>query len=182
MLALILSSEGGGGLNPFSPDAIGGVLWTVVIFLVALPLMWKIVLGPITKALDERDGKLQGAIEQAQRASGEAEKARAAVEAKLSQAQREAAALMAQARERAEVRGRELEEAAHSQAKGMIESARREIQAEQERAIAAIRDEVVELALSGARAVLERNVGSEDDRRLVSGLVGGAKPGKGKKA
>ncbi len=182
MLALLLSSEGGGGLNPFSPDAIGGVLWTLVIFLVALPLMWKIVLGPITKALDERDGKLQGAIEQAQKASGEAEQARAEVEAKLAQAQREAAALLAKARERAEARGRELEEEAEKQAQGLIEGARREIQAEQERAIAAIRDEVVDLALSGARAVLERNVGSEDDRRLVSGLVGGSAQKKGQKS
>ncbi len=53
----------------------------------------------------------------------------------------------------------------------MVEAARRAIQAEQAKAIATIREEVVDLSLAGASAVLERNVGGDDDRKLVDQLV-----------
>ena len=37
--------------------------------------------------------------------------------------------------------------------------------------MAAIREEVVDLSLTGARAVLERNVGTDDDKRLLGEMV-----------
>ena len=54
----------------------------------------------------------------------------------------------------------------------MLEAAQRSIQAEQDKAIAAIREEVVDLSMAGATAVLGRNVGGDDDRRMVSEMVG----------
>ena len=53
----------------------------------------------------------------------------------------------------------------------MIDGARTQIQAEQEKALATIRAEVVELSLSAASKVIGRSVNSEDDRRLVKSLV-----------
>jgi F0F1-type ATP synthase membrane subunit b/b' len=83
---------------------------------------------------------------------------------------------MAEARERATA----IVDAARTEAQAAsareLESAQRAIQAEQAKAIAAIREEVVDLSISGARAVLQRNVGSEDDRRLVTEMVGKLKP------
>jgi len=167
---------GGGGLNPFDPAAFGGTLWTWVIFLAALPLMWKVVMGPITKALENRDEAASKAIGEAERARAETEQARAEVETRLAEARVEAAKFLAEARERSTA----IVEAARSEAQAAsqreLESAQRAIQAEQAKAIAAIRDEVVDLSISGARAVLQRNVGSEDDRRLVSEMVGKLKP------
>ena len=46
-----------------------------------------------------------------------------------------------------------------------------EMQAEQEKALAAIRGEVVDLSLNAASQVLGRRVDSDDDRRLVQELV-----------
>jgi F-type H+-transporting ATPase subunit b len=179
-LALLsASSEGGEGFNPLSLAHGGGFLWTLIIFLVAAPLIWIVVMGPVTRALEERDSKAARAIEEAQKASSEAEHARAEVEVSLGEARAEAARLMAEARDRAQARERELIDVAKGEAQGMLDGARRAIQAEQDKAIAAIREEVVDLALSSASKVLGRNVGSEDDRRLVSDLVGQVKSGKG---
>ena len=84
------------------------------------------------------------------------------------------AALMALARERAEARERDIVDSAKREAGAMIESARGAIQAEQEKALSAIRNEVVDLSLNAASKVIGRNVGSQDDRKLVSELVAGA--------
>jgi F-type H+-transporting ATPase subunit b len=167
--------EAGGGLNPFDPTSFGGMLWTWVIFLVALPFMWKVVMGPIAKALEARDAKAGEAIVEAQKARDEAASARDEVTAKLAQARAEVAKELGEARSRASA----IVDAAKAEAEAArereLEAARRAIAAERDKAIAAIRDEVVDLSISGARAVLQRNVGGEDDRRMVADLVGNLK-------
>jgi F-type H+-transporting ATPase subunit b len=167
----LASSEEGGGFNPVSLSQGGGFFWTLVIFAVAAPFIWKIVMGPIARALEERDGKVARAIEEAQKAAADAQRARADVEAKVAEARAESARYLAEARDRAAVRERELVEEASAKAQALLDAARSAIRAEQDKAIAAIRDEVVDLALSGASKVLGRNAGSEDDRRLVTDLV-----------
>ncbi|MFT5463785.1 MAG: F-type H+-transporting ATPase subunit b [Planctomycetota bacterium] len=166
-----LAVASGGGFNPLALEGGGNLLWTLVIFAIALPLMWKLVMGPVTSALEERDAHASRAIERAETASRDAERARADIEVKLGEAQAGAAQLMSDARERAEVREQKIVEAAKHEASSMIEQARGAIQAEQDKAISTIRNEVVELSMNAASKVLERNVGGEDDRRMVSELV-----------
>jgi F-type H+-transporting ATPase subunit b len=170
-MLLLSIAEGGGGFNPIDMAGGGNLLWTWVIFGLSLPFIWKIVMGPVTSALEERDEHTARAISAAEKAQAEAEKARADVEVALGEAQAEAAKLLASARKRAEAREHEIVEAAKHEASSMVESARKAILAEQDKAISTIRNEVVELSLAAASKVLERNVGSEDDRRLVAELV-----------
>ena len=162
-----------GGFNPLDVSGAGNFLWTLVIFLVALPFMWKGVFGKVVAALSERDSQAAEAVAAAERASQEAEKSRAAVEVALGESQAEAAQLLASARERAEAREREIVESAKRESEAMIEAARRTIRGEQEKALAAIRGEVVDLSLHAASQVLGRKVDGEDDRRLVTELVAG---------
>ena len=172
LLLLNFASEGGGGgFNPLDLAAGGNTLWTLVIFALAVPFIWKLVMGPVTAALEERDEHTARAIATAERASAEAEKARAEVEVALGEAQGEAAKLLAEARQRAETREQEIVVAAKQEASAMVESAKKAIATEQEKALSAIRNEVVELSFNAASRVLDRNVGSDDDRRLVSELV-----------
>ena len=59
-------------------------------------------------------------------------------------------------------------EETHKQQQAMLERARREIEAEKERAIAALRREAIELAIAGASKVIEKNLddsGQPEDRR-----------------
>lgn len=167
----VLPLAASGGFNPLDPSGGGLALWTWIIFLIALPPIWKVVMGPITRALEERDERAAQAIEAAERASREAEKARAEVEVKLGEAQAQAAKLLTEARERAEEREREMVEQARREAQAMIDRARADIEAEREKALLAIRDEVVDLSLEAASRVLRKRVDSAEDRRLVEELV-----------
>lgn len=173
-LSLFLAS-GEGGFDPLNLSQGGNMLWTWVIFLVTLPFAWKLVMGPITHALEERDERASEAIGAAERASQEAQAARAEVEIKLGEAQSAAAEMLSEARERAETREREIIDTAKKEAEAMIDRARTDIEAEKEKALLAIRDEVVDLAIGAAGKVLGRQAGSEDDRRLVADVIGATK-------
>jgi F-type H+-transporting ATPase subunit b len=169
-----LSASGGeGGFNPIDLATGGNVFWTLAIFGVSVPLIWKLVMGPVTKALAERDERSTEAIAMAEKASKAAAEAQAKLEATLREAQASAAKSMAEARERAEKRGADLVEAAKTEADALLENARKAIRAEQDKAIAAIKGQVVELSLRAATKVLERNVSSEDDRRFAAQVVAG---------
>ena len=170
---LLFAAKGGGGFNPLDETGLGNLLWTLVIFLLALVPMWKMVFSKITSALVERDDQAAEAIHAAERASQAAEAAQAEVEVKLGEAQAGAARMLAEAKERAEVRERDIVENAKKEADAMIESARATITAEKDKALTAIRSEVVDLSLNAASKVLGRNAAAEDDRRLVEELVGG---------
>lgn len=171
MLLTLIESGGGGGFNPLGPSMAATFFWTVVIFLLCLIPVWKLVMGPTTRALIERDREASEAVKLAERAGEEAEKARAEVEIKLGEAQTEAAALLSGARERAEKREREIVEAAKGEAQALVENARVQIKAEQDKAISAIRTEVVDLSLAAAGQVLAKKVDSDDDRRLAEQLI-----------
>jgi F-type H+-transporting ATPase subunit b len=167
---LALASEGG-GFDPLDLANGGNTLWTWIIFLVAMPFVWKVVMGPVTRALVARDERAESAIAAAEKARAESEAASQNVQAALAQAQAGAQELLGQARARGAVREKEIVEAARAEAVQLVEAARKAIRAEQDKALGAIKAQVVELALHAATKVLERNVSSEDDRRLVASLV-----------
>lgn len=171
-IALFVAAEG--GFNPLDLSQGGGLFWTIVIFAVALLPIWKMVMGPITRALEARDEKAASAIASAEKASRDAESARQAVEAKLREAQVEAAKLVEAARARAETVERQLKDDAAKQAASMLERAKLEIRNEQEKALSAIRREVVDVTIQAAGQVLKRKVDAADDRRLVEELVAAA--------
>jgi F-type H+-transporting ATPase subunit b len=177
MTIAILLQEGhaeGGGFNPLDLSQGGGFFWTVVIFLVSLPFIWKMVMGPVTRALEARDEAASRAIKAAEDAKSGAEKARAEVEAQLSAARAQAGTILEEARARGESRERELLDAAKKESQALLERARTEIRAEQDRAISTIRKQVVDLTVNAAGAVLRRKVDAADDRRLAEELVANA--------
>ncbi len=177
MIPRVLEEGHGQGFNPLSPDGLGSFVWTLIIFVISLPAIWKFVMGPVTTALLERDSRAERAIEAAQKASGDAERAKVEVEARLAEARAEASRIVAESRARAESVGKQVEAASRAEAGKLLEQAKREIGVEREKALATIRGEVVELTMSAASAVLQRNVGSEDDRRLVGDAMSKLKSG-----
>jgi F-type H+-transporting ATPase subunit b len=177
-LTFALSSEGG-GFNPLDPENGGVAVWTWLIFLLSLPFIWKVVMGPVTKALEARDEAAAKAIVDAQAAKSGAEAARAEVEAKLAEARTQAARIVEEARVRAEVREKEILETARREAQATSQRAQAEILAAQDKALGAIRAQVVNISMSAAGSVLRRKVDANDDRRLVEEIVAGAGSGKG---
>lgn len=176
---LALLSEEGGGFNPLDPKSIGIAFWTLLIFLVSLPFIWKVVMGPVAKALEARDEAASKAIRAAEEARSGAEKARGEVESQLAAARAQAATILDEARARGEQREREILDSAKKESAALLERARTEIRAEQDKALSAIRKQVVDLSLQAAGQVLRRKVDAADDRRLAEELVSNVESSRG---
>jgi F-type H+-transporting ATPase subunit b len=86
--------------------------------------------------------------------------------------------LLSEARARAEEVEKSLKEQAAREAAALLERAKAEIKAEQDKALSAIRAEVVEVSLNAASQVIARRIDASDDRRLVDELVGAAAGGR----
>ncbi len=168
--AFLALSDEGGGLSSLFDVGQSSWLWTILIFLVALPFMWKVVFGPIARALDERELRAREAARAAEQAREETRHMQEAIQSDLEAARREAAKAVAKAKARAEAREREILAAAQEQAQRDRARAREEI----ERALSAAREELrgeaVRLGVLVAEKVLEREFAPADQERLVRAL------------
>ena len=149
----------------------GLMVWTLAIFILLFFILSRYAFGPITRAVEAREQALQDAIDQAKRDREEAARILAEHRTALEGARGEAQKLIAEARAAGErVRAELLEQAKGEQAQ-ILERARREIGAERDRAILELRKEAVDLAIAGASKVVEQNLDSEGNRRLVESFL-----------
>lgn len=145
----------------------GLIFWTWITFFVVLAILaWK-AWGPMINALERREASIHGALEAAEKARQRSEELTAKVEEEIRLSRHEAQQIIIEARAAAEeVRG-ELEEVAKKKADELVAKARDQIGAERERALHEIRTTVVDLSLSLAGKVIERNLTTEDNKKLV---------------
>lgn len=169
--------------NLLAPNT-GLMFWTLLIFIVLWFVLAKFAFKPITAAVEARERSLQEALDAAARDREEAARLLAEHRAAIEAARGEAQKFVAEGRAAGEkVRAHMLEETRAEQQE-MLDRARREIEAERDRAIAQLRREAVELAISGAEKVIERNLDSEANRKIVESFLSSipasdaAKPGR----
>ena len=163
--------------TPF--DINGGViLWTVGIFLILLGLLWWLGWPEILKMVEEREHRIQKQLDEAEKARAEAQKlleehkklvadgkaqAQEILSTAKSAAGKEREALLAKTREEQEL---------------MLDRARQDITAEKEKAIQALRREAVELSIAAASKLIEKNLSTDSNRKLVSDYLAGIEKGK----
>lgn len=145
----------------------GLMFWTLVVFLILFFILGKFVFPKITAAVEAREKALEDAIEGAKRDREEAAKyldeQRAAIEAARNDAQK----ILAEGRSTGEKLRAEMMEETRVQQQDMLDRARREIEAERNRAIAEMRREAVDLAIAGASRVIEKNLDQKSNRDIV---------------
>lgn len=173
MIAGLFLAAGDGKFNPLEYAA-GASFWTIVIFALALLPMWKFVFGPITKALDERDRKVDDAIAAAEKARKEAEEQVEATKAELEKAQREARQKVEEAVARAKAQADHQLAEAKAEADRQRDQARAEIDAMKQSALEEIRREVVDLSIQAAGHILRTDLNDDGHRKMVDEFVAGA--------
>jgi len=151
--------------------------WTIAIFLLALPLMWKIVFGPILKALDDRENAARDAALVAESAREETESLKASIENDLAEARREARERIQEAEARATAKEQEIIAAAKDEAENERARTRQEIERAKAAAIEELRQAAIELGVGIAEKAIAREFGSEDQTRLLGELKAGISAG-----
>lgn len=173
MLAVLLvlqeaehAAESGVPASPFDVNP-GLFIWTWVVFLILLVLLWKFAWPNILKSTVEREEKIKGQLADAERMNGEAKAAVAAAQQLQLSARNEAQQLLAEAKAAVEKeRASAVEKVRHDQ-EAVLERARRDIAAERDKAISELRREAVDLALGAAAKVIGTRLDSEADKKIV---------------
>jgi len=153
---------------------LGSVIWTFAAFFVGLFFMWKLVYGPITAALEDRDQKVEDAIKAAEVARQEAEKQMSEAKAELAEAQASAKRTVEEAMGRAERQAAEAVREADERAKAELQKARETIEAEKRQAVQEIRAIAVDLTISATSKLLGQEVDAAKNKPLVEQFVSGA--------
>lgn len=167
--ALAAAPGGGGGLVSLQVNL---MFWTLVIFGLLFLILNKWVFPAVLGAVEAREKALADAIEGAKRDRDEAARVLAEHKAQIDAARGEAQKLIADARQVAEKSRAELLEKTRLDQQEMLERARREIAGERDKAIAQLRREAVDLAIAGASRVVEENLDSDRNRKLVESFLG----------
>lgn len=145
----------------------GLMIWTVLIFLIVLAILYRAAFPKILGAVEAREEKIRTLLEEAARDREEAEKALAEQKKQLEETRATVQELVAEGRTAGERVREEIAAEARQQADELLARARRDVRAEMDKARDDLRDEAVELAMAAASKLLERNLNEEDNRRLV---------------
>ena len=159
---------GGGGLMSLKVNL---MFWTLVIFGVLYFLVSKFAFPAILGQVEAREKALHDALEGAKKDREEAAKLLAEHKAAITGARDEAQKLIAEARSVAEKSRADLIEKTRQEQQEMLERARRDIAVERDKAITELRREAVDLAIAGASKVVEQNLDSAQNRKLVESFL-----------
>ncbi|GIW87798.1 MAG: hypothetical protein KatS3mg108_2122 [Isosphaeraceae bacterium] len=140
---------------------------TAVVFGLLLLILGKYAWGPLARALDQRERAQEEAVERAELAKAEAERLLAEHRRLMAEAHDKARALQDQIRQTAEQTAARIVEQAHQEAESLKARAERDIAQARDQALAEIWSKTADLAVSVAGRVLARELGPEEQSRLV---------------
>jgi F-type H+-transporting ATPase subunit b len=146
---------------------IATLLNTLILFLVLKHFLF----DKVNKVVDERQKEIQDSYDRAEEAEKNAQKLEADYNEKIGQAKQEGAEIIRDATKKAQARADEIIDEARVEAKGIRTNAENEIEREKKIAVNAIKDEISQTAFSAAAAVVEKDLTSEDNEKLIEKFI-----------
>ena len=143
------------------------ILVSTANFLFFFFILYRFAFGPLNRLLEERRGRIEQGLKDAEQARHDRESAEAERLAALQDARREANEILARAQKVAQESRDSDIAATKADLERMHERAAADIETEKQRAIAEIRNEVVDLALRAAGRVVGETMTDDRQRRLV---------------
>jgi F-type H+-transporting ATPase subunit b len=166
MLTPVFAQEDEGGSFLVSPD-VGLMIWTLVVFVIAMYILSKAAFPRIQEALDKRQQAIEDAIDTAERTRTEADKLLQEYRERLTAARQQADDIVARARKTAENNEAETIADAKRKREELMAQTRRDIEQETRRAIQEIRNEVADLTVLATEKVTRKSLTDADQKKLV---------------
>lgn len=149
----------------------GDILVTLVIFIGLMLLLKKFAWGPLMGVMQQREDLIKSEIETAENSRLESQKMLEEQRTLLKDARTQAQEIVENAKKQGEVSREEIITTARAESGRMKEAAVQEIANERDKAISAVREEVVALSLLAATKVLEKEISEEDNRQLINETI-----------
>jgi len=143
----------------------------VIAFVLMILLLGRWVYPRIIQAAEGRQRQISEQLEAADRSRQEAEERLHQAEAQLQAARGQASALLEGAGRSADQLRAEMNARAREEAQRIAESARRDIEAERQRAIDSVRGEVADLVVAATEKVVGESLDDQRHRRLIADAI-----------
>ena len=150
--------------NPLVQPDPGLYIWTIATFLILAGLLAKFAWRPLIAALVARQDAIRKSLDEARQ---ELERLNVESQRILAQARTEAESILTATRSDANQFREELKQKARAEAAGIVKNAEKQIELETARALQQIRQEAVDLSVTIASKLLQRNVSKDDNLRLI---------------
>ncbi len=153
--------------NPLVQLDPGLFVWTILTFLLLVFVLAKFAWKPLLKMLQDREDMVRSSLEDAEKTKSELERLNEESEAIMAKARSEAQSILADGKAAAEKVKDDIIAKSKEQANKIREDAGNQIQVEKDKAISEIKKEVVNLTLSVAEKLIQKNLSDADNKSLI---------------
>lgn len=150
---------------------VGDIIATLAVFIILMLLLKKFAWGPLMGIMQQREELIASEIATAENSRQESQKMLEEQRSLLKEARTQAQEIVENAKKQGEVSRQDIISTARAEAGRMKDAAVQEIGNEREKAISAVREEVVALSLLAASRVLEKEISEEDNRQLINETI-----------
>ena len=172
---LFLAQEGGHAEEPSGIDLVWRLLlemiWGTACFVVVLFFLSKVAFPRIRQAIEEREQKIQGDLEEAENAKTEANRQLEDYRKQVADARGEANRIIEEARQSAEQVRKDLVAKAEQEAQGIVERAQEQLAAERNRAVQELQSTIADLSIELASKVVGRSLDDKSQRDMVDAYI-----------
>ena len=158
-----------GDVTEFLSINLTTIIATLLNSLILFFVLKHFLFDKVNAVIEERKNDVSKTYEEADAAKANALERQ--YDEKLGQAKEESAAIIQAATRKAQLRSDEIIDDAKQEAKGIVDNAQREIERDKKIAVNQIKDEITDIAFSAARAVVEKDMTSEDNERLIEKFI-----------
>lgn len=156
-------------------DFVGVNFFTMIFawinLLILYLLLKKILFKRVKGMIDSRQKEIDDMYSDAENSRTSAEAMKVEYEAKLENANEESEQILKKAVRRAQLREEEILAEANEKAARTLERATEQVELEKKRAINEIKNEVSDMAISIAAAVIERDVSDDEHKELIDDFI-----------
>ncbi len=146
-------------------------VWALLTFLVVLFVLHRKAWGPLLKALDEREKRIQDSLKAAERAAEESKRLAEEHEKVMAEARRQASAAVEEGKRDAQVVKDGIVSDARVESSRILERAKAEIERAKDIAVDEVHKRAVDLAIQVSEKLIGKNLDSEDNERLVQQTI-----------
>jgi F-type H+-transporting ATPase subunit b len=150
-------------INPMTST----VFWSIIVFIILLVVIWRFVLKPVNRMLTKRQDDIAEAVNGAEKQRDEAQKYLELQKARLDEARNQARQIIEESRIAAKKVKDEIEEKANEKSRSILETVNEEIKAERERSIAAVKNQIVDIALETTEKIIGKSLSEEEHKKLI---------------
>jgi F-type H+-transporting ATPase subunit b len=153
--------------NPLVQLDPGLFVWTILTFLLLLFVLGKFAWKPLLKMLKEREELIRSSLKDAEKAKEELSQLNAEGEKIIKKARVEAQSILSDGKAASAKLKDEILNDAKEKAKAIATEAEKQIGVEKDKAIAEIKEEVVNISLAVAEKLIKKNLSPEDNQALI---------------